>query len=345
MVALSLGLIFGPILGGYLIKLTGDIASAMAISIIIHGVLTIYAIILPESLPKFARNAKDSDPINNSPKAEEASILIRIKNGVLAILDPLMLFLPGRIDSSSDVNVTPSNYTLVTLVTAYGLIQFASTGISIVFIPYTNLAFHWTALEDNLYYSVQGAASFVVYIVIFPGLQKLYKRFIEKSNPRTTTPPSFSDLDFETNDESLHPTKLTDAEIRQKTVWNDLSFFIFGSFAYLIGYLIVPFFGTVPSLFISCFVRSLASVCLPSFYSLITSFVPIHQMGKALGGICVIDTIIMSMSSLLYGWVFAQTSSTIPSAFFFVSSAFSLLTILFGFSIWKAFKRVDAKKS
>ncbi|KAF9172283.1 hypothetical protein BGX21_010813 [Mortierella sp. AD011] len=361
MVSLSLGQIFGPILGGFLIGLTGDVTSAMTVSIIIQSVLILYAIILPESLQKYNKPnvVSNLDTAAGYSKAEETSFLIKIKNNILVALDPLLLFLPGKMDTSEDVNVSPSKYTLVTLIVAYGLLQFATTGAEVVLIPYTNLAFQWAAVEDGIYLTVQGAASFIVYVLVFPVLQKLYKRYIEKESPKSSDLSAAAtlssseidqhvrdarDAELEATEEAILSIKPIEEEVRKKTVWNDLSFFIFGCFIYLISYLLVPLFRMEAVMFLSCCVRALASVSIPTFYSLVTSFVPIYQTGKALGGVCVLDTIIMSVSSFLYGWIFSKTSSTIPSAAYLVCAAFSLLAILTSLTIWSAFRRAEARK-
>ncbi|KAG0023228.1 hypothetical protein BGZ80_010050 [Entomortierella chlamydospora] len=234
MVSLSLGQIFGPILGGFLISLTGDVTSAMTVSIIIQNILILYAIILPESLQKYTKPdiVSNLDPAAGYSKAEETSFLIKIKNSILAVLDPLLLFLPGRMDTSEDVNVSPSKYTLVTLIVAYGLLQFATTGAEVVLIPYTNLAFQWTAVEDDIYLTVQGTASFIVYVLVFPGLQKLYKRYIEKESRKTSDPSATitlspseidqhvrdaRDAEPEATEEAIRSTKPIEEEIRKKT--------------------------------------------------------------------------------------------------------------------------------
>ncbi|KAF9108843.1 hypothetical protein BGX27_008194 [Mortierella sp. AM989] len=356
MVALSLGLIAGPILGVFLIKITGNITSTMTISIIIQGILIFYAIILPESLPKHlqAERILAHNLATRSPMAEKTPLLIKIKNGIVAVLDPLLLFLPGRIEASADINILPSKYTLVILIVAYGLNQFAVVGIISILIPYTNLVFKWNALEDDIYFISQGAATFIVYVGIFPSLQMLYRKYIEKQSPEAgeisagipLSPSEVDASDFESGsiEEAARSSQLTNTETRKKTTWNDLSFFIFGCIVYLISHLLISFIKTEAMFFISGGARALASVSLPAFYSLITSYIPTHQTGKALGGICILDTIIMSISSLLYGWIFSATSSTIPSAVFLVSSAFTVVSVSASLTIWRDYKRVEGKK-
>ncbi|KAI1318616.1 hypothetical protein EDD11_006117 [Mortierella claussenii] len=275
------GSIVGPILGGYLIKLTGDIATAMIISIVTLCLLTVYAIVLPESLPKDIQTTPPQEyTFVPTAKAQDTSILLRIRKGVLAIVEPLLMFLPGRIDPSADVNILPTRYTLVFLVLTYLLVQMASNGISAILIPYTNLVFHWSALEDAVYYSLSGAASFVVYVGLFPGLQKLYKVYIDKeisqeaaaseahnlptyadpSNINQLAGASINNAVGEAVGEALHPeanrtSQLnSDAEAamkRRKSSWSDLTFFVFGSVVYTIGYLLVMIFETEASFLIA----------------------------------------------------------------------------------------------
>lgn len=123
MVALAVGLIVGPILGGTLIELTGDLGAAIEISLVTMTLLCIYTVILPESLPK--RTTEEP----RTKIGGDKSFWEKFKTFIKSVLDPMLLFLPGRIDASSDVNVTPSKYTLIMLVAAYGCLQFAGNGM------------------------------------------------------------------------------------------------------------------------------------------------------------------------------------------------------------------------
>ncbi|KAG0252987.1 hypothetical protein BG011_006616 [Mortierella polycephala] len=216
MVFLSVGMIIGPVLGGYLIELTGSISSALYFSSATLFCLVIYAIMIPESLPKYhgwiTENVDEQQQqqpvvVEYVKNSQDAFVWTRIKDGLWAILDPVLIFLPGRMDTSDEVNEVPSPYTLLILTGAFCSLQFAYNGFTILFIPYTNLVFKWTTLEDGIYFSVSGAAMFIVYTGIFPLLKKLYSRVVEKQSHGSSTD--------------------TDPAAKNKTVWNDLSFFIF----------------------------------------------------------------------------------------------------------------------
>lgn len=140
MVFLSVGMIIGPVLGGYLIELTGSITSALYFSSATLIFLILYAIMIPESLPKYhgwitenvdeQQQQQHQQPVavKYAEDSQDASIWTRIKDGLWAILDPVLIFLPGRMDTSDEVNEVPSPYTLSILIGAFCLLQFAYNG-------------------------------------------------------------------------------------------------------------------------------------------------------------------------------------------------------------------------
>ncbi|KAF9952205.1 hypothetical protein BGZ72_006449 [Mortierella alpina] len=346
MVALSIGLIAGPALGGLLLRMKGgDESSAIMISICTLVVLTFYAIALPESLMKRA-SGRTPDAI----KVEDVSILIRTKNFFTAILDPLILLLPGKMDDSGDVNILPSKYTLVILVATYGFLQFATFGVLLLIIPYTNTVFKWTTEQGSNYVAFNGAATFVVYVALFPVLQKLYSIFVEKDlkgkgaeslSHSEHSESGLENTESQTGAGESQPKSLDTAK-QDRAVQKDLFFFLFGIGVYIISYLLMHLFQTEPSFYFTTFTRALASVAAPSFLSLFTSYVPAHQTGTVLGGISVLDAIHTAISSLLYSTIFSKTSSTVPSAIFLLSSVMSLISFFGGLIVLFTYKRARA---
>lgn len=133
MVALSIGITFGPLIGGYLSDVTGNDANALKLSILALLVAILYTVVLPESRVA----VKDSSILSltvhatgstQSTEAGPVSIVGRAKQFLMNVLDPLLLFLPGRIEPAPDIGVLPSRYTLVLIVLSYSLIQFSFMG-------------------------------------------------------------------------------------------------------------------------------------------------------------------------------------------------------------------------
>lgn len=124
MVAFSLGLIIGPAFGAFYIKWTGDTSSALIVSASAYAVLAVYCIILPESLPAVARRS-----VKEIIDAEEGlTISTRLKQVITKTLDPLLLFLPGRIDESAAAAKPPRRNTLFMIVSANAILNFALDG-------------------------------------------------------------------------------------------------------------------------------------------------------------------------------------------------------------------------
>ncbi|KAF9584580.1 hypothetical protein BGW38_005951 [Lunasporangiospora selenospora] len=333
MVSLSIGMTVGPILGSILMKLTGgDILSAVICASVMIGLATLYALILPESHLKEFRTPKTVKSKDDKQRSE--SPMIRFKNGVAAALEPLLVFLPGGIETSPDVNELPSRFVLPLLLTSYGSLIFTVNGIATTLIPYTNLVYGWTAFEDQIYVAIFGATSFIVYIAIFPALQKVYKVVVNK---RSTAAAKASTSHGNDSSEGREEAK------RHAGAQIDIFFLIFGGVFYIASYVIVPIFESGGVMYISAALRALGSVAIASFTSLLTSFIPGHQVGRVLGGVCILDTILMTLSSLVYGWVFAKTSITAPAAIYWLSTASSVVSVIAALAVWVIYKRAEKR--
>ncbi|KAG0355755.1 hypothetical protein BG005_005276 [Podila minutissima] len=123
MVAFSLGLIIGPALGLFYIKWTGENSSALILSASAFALLAVYCVFVPESLPTVAQRRV----VSEVDAKEVPTFLMRMKLIVMKTLDPLLLFLPGRIDESA-ASKPPGRYTLPMIVCANATLNFALNG-------------------------------------------------------------------------------------------------------------------------------------------------------------------------------------------------------------------------
>ncbi|KFH65346.1 hypothetical protein MVEG_08824 [Podila verticillata NRRL 6337] len=329
MVAFSVGLIIGPAFGAFYIKWTGDTSSALVVSASAYAVMAVYCIILPESLPAVKRRSvKEIIDAN-----EGHTILTRLNLVITKTLDPLLLFLPGRIDESAAAAKPPRRNTLFMIVSASAILKFAPYGIATTFIPYTNLVHQWKSVENLFFYTVMGAVTFFVYVAIFPLLQILYNRFVLPDHSKRPEIRSQGEEERTMEEQGSLRIDVSDSNIK------DLRFFLFGAILYVIGYAIVVAYERPMVLFLSMSIHTLASVGYPSFISMLTSYVPVHQTGMALGGISVLEAITNALSSLLYGWIFAQTSASMPSAIYVTSTVLSLAAVLVILATLRTFRQ------
>ncbi|KAG9069347.1 hypothetical protein KI688_010247 [Linnemannia hyalina] len=233
MVSLSVGMTVGPLIPRYL----KDSSSAVLVSACTLSFMMIYSAFMPESLPKHLRAKSVVDdnetalgvPVSSSspvviPAKRYPSPLARMKDWMITIVKPVLLFLPGKIEPTPDVNVPPSPYMLL------------------------NLVFRWEVEQDGYYLALNGASTFIVYVGIFPLLQKLYARVYDakkasKAGTLTDDHPAYSADD---NSSSTASAKVT----TNPATGNDLAFFIFGSAVYAVAYLLVPIFKTEAALYL-----------------------------------------------------------------------------------------------
>ncbi|KAG0324202.1 hypothetical protein BGZ99_002082 [Dissophora globulifera] len=367
MVILAVGFILGPGIGAYIIEVTGDISSALIVSAGSLIGLILYTLVIPEShrldtkiTPSAASGSVRADVM---PKNSSPSFIGNVKRFLLGVLDPLLLFLPGRIEPASNACNLPTRYTLVLIVTAYALAQFTGQGTATIFIPYSNLKYGWTTLEDGIYFTVFGVAIFLVYVAIFPAMQFIYDYFTKDRKvaggssigngalPKHSLSNTTTDLrectplllETVTDDVVAHDYGESGSQHKEvddtKSFRKDIWFFIFGTALYALGYAIVAVFNTEMILYIAGGVHALGSVAIPSFTSLLTACVPPQQTGKALGGVSVLNAIIATVSSLVYGWIFAKSSQRMPSLVFAFSSVFCLCSCAVTITLWLTSRR------
>ncbi|KAI8355902.1 major facilitator superfamily domain-containing protein [Mortierella sp. GBAus27b] len=253
---MAVGGIVGPALGGYITRMTGDETIVMAVSLVCLSLTALYSIIMPESHRQVAARLSNEGKETESDKTKKNEwVIAKAKRLVQSALSPLLIYLPGGVDSTDENRALPSRYTLVILLAAYGCFLFAWTGVQSIFIPFTNLVFQWTTFEDGIYYSFAGACSFTVYVAVFPGLQKLYKMFIGRkssekntlaslsTNQTTTTNENLGHVESEIMEEEPSERSATTAPTTEnKAVSMDLGFIFMGCLLSWIAFVIVPLF-------------------------------------------------------------------------------------------------------
>lgn len=347
MVTLSIGVLIGTVIGKAIYDRTQDNNVVLMVAMVTSICLILYTMALPESRPKEVSTA-EANRMPPSPLRsfkEPMSFPSKVRQLLKHTLEPLMFFLPGRIDPTE--NELPTQYTLLLLIGAYACGQFASNGILAVFIPYSKLVYRWGTSENGTYIIAFGLSTLVVYLVIFPGLQYAYKYFT-KTTDSIHLPIKDNNMDIEdvsamlrdvSTNTGVHIADIAivpaiepahepvDRAKQDASIKKDLSFFVFGSVLFAVSFVMVPIFETDIILYISCAIHSLASIGLTAFTSLMTAYVPSYQTGKALGGIAILDAILQASAALLYASVFAATARTVPSTVYFVSTGMWVVSI------------------
>ncbi|KAG0196222.1 hypothetical protein BGX28_010415 [Mortierella sp. GBA30] len=221
--------------------------------------------------------------------------------------------------------------------------QLLAAGEASLLISVTNLVFNWTAYEDGLYYSYSGFCSFVVFLGVFPLLQSLYKKYNIQVNKAIA--PLFRQEEVEADSlveevygeeqrNILEPAIDVDTMAAIKM---DVSFLFGAGVLYLIASFIVPLFKSVPAIFVTEAIESIASIGNTVIRSLSTTIIPAHHTGMVLGAITVSDAMANAIGSLLYSSVFAYTSATKPWFYYYVSSGISTVALLIMSTVWMSY--------
>jgi len=97
--------------------------------------LVLFAAVIPESLPKSAQLDAEREAAERKAR-NDGSVLAKTKHFFKSILEPVLFFLPGRMETADDVEAPPSRYTLPIMIAANGVLEVAIDIIRGVFIPY-----------------------------------------------------------------------------------------------------------------------------------------------------------------------------------------------------------------
>ncbi|KAI8355897.1 major facilitator superfamily domain-containing protein [Mortierella sp. GBAus27b] len=338
--AFALGFAIGPSLGGYVVKITNSFTSVIRISLTSFVILMIYLIFMPESLRKPIKSSASDNKVTRPVQLSFfAAIWDAVLRGLYSIVEPLLFFAPGTIPVSPKA---PSRYTLALIISTNFLINLSVMGVFHLFIPLTNLVFKWTSYEDGLLFTFSGFSSFAAFLGVFPLLQYVYKRCVIKDpnsrrdgyirveqagQQRGTTLESFS---LEEEQSAPAPGTQTQDMDTITTLKMDATFYFGCTILYGVSYLIVPLFKSVPVIYVAEGLLQIASISSSASTSMLTTVVPSSQTGKALGASSVSLSLASTAAALIYGMIFAWTSTTMPWLYYYVSAGVSLLAAFAG---------------
>ncbi|KAK3844253.1 MAG: major facilitator superfamily domain-containing protein [Linnemannia gamsii] len=346
----ALGNILGSPLGGYISHATGDLTVVVKISLMSTALLAIYLSFLPESLKtrpvsltQWMKSQTDSEDNNTiSTQRKEATSIAQsfkhaysfIKTNLSTIFDPLLLFVPGHVPQSKNM---ASMYTPALIVLCLFFIEIALTGRRSLFIPMTNLLFHWGALEDGFYDIFSHTCNFVTFLVIFPVLQAVYKRVI--SNSRKDDVEAAARPLMHNANESHEGLPKTFEQRDIGAIKMDLSFTVGGLVLLVVALLLFPLIPTVPVLYISGALSAVGQIAHVTGTSLLSSVMPDHLTGAAIGALTVITSLAAIVSDLAYGLLLSLTVETWPLLYYYISAGLCTLALTVATINWWSYRR------
>ncbi|KAJ7864988.1 major facilitator superfamily domain-containing protein [Mycena olivaceomarginata] len=311
--ALLMGVLFlgggiGPMLGGLIVRWSGNPLSVFYLTIAVNTCYILLCLfVIPEALTKSQMQAssaqyREHQRILTEQKPTFANRIQRL----FAFLEPLTIFFPERSPSRG----RRWNYNLTFLALAYGS-TVSIMGSMMVKFQFVASYFGWTSEHIGYYLSATGAVQALFLTVLLPLLIKLVKSYLARIS--------------ESSSSKSHPLAF------------DLSLARISLFVEIIGYTAMPFAPsgllytafTILASFGAGFGPAVQSVALELYTQKNDGAM---EAGRLFGGLSVIQALAQIVGPSIYGLVYASTVSSFPKAIFFVSVAsdcFSLFCVGF----------------
>lgn len=178
--AFALGLTFigfavGPLLGGFLIHLTGSTLSVFFMALAIHLVYALVLVfILPESLTEAKARAARLRYKQEKEQNADISTLRRVFKEATRFLSALAVLVPRDIIDANPLKRSKKDWNLFLLAISYALAT-SLIGSMPFLIQYAIGVFRWSAETANYYFSLVGFTRAVVLTIILPLMIKFLK--------------------------------------------------------------------------------------------------------------------------------------------------------------------------
>ncbi|OZJ04059.1 hypothetical protein BZG36_04659 [Bifiguratus adelaidae] len=275
-----LGMTVGPIVGGMIAKATSSLLAVFYFSLSAHTLFLLFVIfLLPESV--------STEQIHAS-KTNQASFSITSIFTPMKILHQIPEEQPG--DKRPAFLKRLSLYLLAMIYFIYKLTTGAQNEVVAL---YTAYCFHWTALEQGFFFSLQSATKSVALVLLIPALKWCQTWWRRRRNGGIV----LNDIDERFDDiHDRNAGRLLDTLLlRTGLVMEVIGFAAFA-------------LAAVPSLFYAaCVVNSLSTIATPAIRSLFILFVHPSQAGQILGSLSVVESIGAILSPIWMNSVYSWT--------------------------------------
>ncbi|RIA87024.1 major facilitator superfamily domain-containing protein [Glomus cerebriforme] len=375
--AMFAGFAIGPTIGAWLVKITDSLLSVNYVILVVYIILFLfYLFILPESLSKekLASNLKRQQDIRSRQKSWIISFLYRIFGALLVFLPPKQ----HNDDDKIPINFT-TKYSSLILAVCYTLLSASIMAFTGVFVLYTSLVFKWTLLQQGYFVFMMGATKVVVLFILYPAIVRFKKPILalissskkliikrrnndKQSNnnnniaePEEKTEQHIVVNKDDGNDENINNNNKDDENINNNDDCNDnkdddeqmrkeLIFEVWViRLIFLIDTLAHIMYGiaTTGSVFTGATViAALGIITTPAIKSLQTNLIPPSQIGRLLGAISVIDSILRIVVPPIFDGLYSVFVKTSPHLIWYCMSVLLILAFLFAFGIGPATKKL-----
>ncbi|KAF2421191.1 MFS general substrate transporter [Tothia fuscella] len=293
------GIAVGPIIAGYIVKLTGDIISMFYIAAGIHiSFVFLLLFVVPESVPKMRQ-------LTAREKHRE-DIESQITATWLSNLRTFNLFAPLKILTGT--GASPSvRRNLIVLAATDTIVFGVGMGAAVVILLYSNYAFGWDQWEQSKFITIMNSSRVSGLLFFLPAVTHWYRR----RHP----PPTHG----RTEVEGVSPFELS--VIRFAILADTLGF---------LGYALAQ----DGSQFLLCgAIAGIGGIASPSMQAALTKHVPKEKIGQLLGAMGLLHAVARVIGPTLFTGIYAATVSFFPRAYFMVLTSMFCVAYLVSWQI------------
>ena len=289
------GIALGPIIAGYISKMTGQIVVVFYVLTAVHVVFVVFVLlVVPESLSKpkqaIAREKHRQLMAEKGPSQDWINQL-RAFN----ILEPLKILRPTGPSS------TPKLRRNLLVLSAVDTIVFGlAMGAMPILVTYSNYKFGWETFESGRFVTIISSSRVISLIIILPILTRLVRGPSSKSTKKNTGCDLF-DLII----------------IRLAVIFDTVGF---------LGYTLAD----TPAFFIlSGIIAALGGMASPTLQSSLTKHVPPDRSGQLLGAVGMLHALARVVAPTVFNAIYAATvGKYTPTVFLCLTVTFGLAAIV-----------------
>lgn len=301
---LFLGLAFGPLLGGYFVKWTGNLLSIFYVVIACHVFFVIVVgFVIPESLSErkqlLAREKYQKEQDMRPP----GSTFWRSSAQNVNPFAPLKILWPTGPGTSPLLRRN-----LVALAVDDVIILGSAMSAGAVIILYSGYVFDWGTFESSRFVSALSMVRVIILMGIFPVIN-YYGRTLPSERRRAA-----GIVDRQVGADNL------DVWVLRIALVSDLA----GSIGYIVARSDRLFFA-------SGMVTAIGGLGGATSQAIITKHVPSERVGQLLGAVGMLHALARVLGPVLFNGLYAATVATFPQAIFV------LLAAIFGVALTSAF--------
>lgn len=285
------GIALGPILGGYIVKASGEIVTIFYVTLGCHCIFFLFvAFRLPESLTtqrQLAAREKNYTGVGRGHSRTWVSYIhSRLKGSNL--LGPFSILYPNGAGSSHALR---RNLMLLAAVdtTMFGV----AMGSMTVVIIYSEYIFHWGNFETNVFVSIVNIFRVSALLLLLPLISRVFK---SRETRLSVQHNSGSDV--------------LDLFIIRVAVFFDL-----------VGYIGYATVKSGPLFILSGTIASIGGMGAPTLSAALTKHVPQDRTGEVLGAMGLLHALARVVAPTIFNLIYSLTVATMPQTVFICLSA------------------------